>query len=100
MKTKKERNQPILLTAPLSSKAQITLPKVVRDLLKIHSHGDLVGFLLDTETQTVRLTKVDQLPVDPEFTEDECKKLIALTRASGGKKVDSFEKLIKDIYAP
>ncbi len=86
-----------LVTIPLTSKGQITLPKVVRELLGVRSKGDLVGFLLDLEAKRVQLTRVEAVPAQEDFTPDEYKKLLELPRKKGGKRFRSMPSLIKDL---
>jgi bifunctional DNA-binding transcriptional regulator/antitoxin component of YhaV-PrlF toxin-antitoxin module len=86
-----------IVTIPLSSKGQITLPKPVRDLLGVRTKGDLVGFLLDTEAKRVQLTRVEAIPVQEDFTPEEYQKLLNLPKKKGGKRFRTMEALIKDL---
>lgn len=47
-----------IFTATIGAKGQITLPKVVRELLRIGATGELVGFVVNTKTKTVKLKKL------------------------------------------
>jgi bifunctional DNA-binding transcriptional regulator/antitoxin component of YhaV-PrlF toxin-antitoxin module len=89
-----------LVTVPLSSKGQLTLPKTVRDLLGVKSKGDLVGFTVDRETKRVQLTRVEAIPVHEDFTPDEYAKLLQLPRQKGGKRFRSMPALIRDLKKP
>lgn len=84
-----------LLTAPLSSKAQLTLPKRVRDLLDVREKGDRVGFLIDEKTHRVLITKVDLVPADEPFTEEEIQKLLKLAQEPGGKTFESGQEALR-----
>lgn len=89
-----------LVTVPLSSKGQLTLPKTVRDLLGVKSKGDLVGFAVDRETKRVQLTRVEAIPVHEDFTSDEYAKLLLLPRKKGGKRFRNMQALIRDLKKP
>ncbi len=89
-----------LVTVPLSSKGQLTLPKTVRDLLGVKSKGDLVGFTVDRETKRVQLTRVEAIPVHEDFTPDEYAKLLQLSAKRGAKKFRSMPALIRDLKKP
>lgn len=49
-----------MTTAPLSSKGQLTVPKEIRDFLKIKT-GDTLNFTIDAETNSVKITKKGRL---------------------------------------
>ena len=52
-----------LATAILTSKARITLPKSVRQLLGVRGKsGDQVGFVIDEKTHYIFVTKVNLVP--------------------------------------
>ncbi len=89
-----------LVTVPLSSKGQLTLPKTVRELLGVKSKGDLVGFAVDRETKRVQLTRVETIAVHEDFTPEEYAKLLQLPRKKGGKRFRSMPALIKDLKKP
>lgn len=74
-----------MVTATVTGKSQITLPKPVRETLGIRTKGDLVGFIIDDRVRSVRLTKVTLVPAEEEFTDEEVKKLLMLTGKPGGK---------------
>ncbi len=86
-----------LITAPLSSKAQLTLPKRVRELLRVHAKGDRVGFLIDEKTRRVTMTKVELIPADEPYTEAEIRKLMKLRKEPGGRTFNSMEELLRDL---
>ena len=85
------------VTAPLSSKAQITLPKPVRDLLGIKAKGERVGFLIDEKARRVLITKVKLVPEEEPYTEEEIRKLLKLRKEPGGKTFNSMDELLKDL---
>ncbi len=73
-----------LITAPLSRKAQLTVPKTVRKALGLKGEeGELVGFLLDEVNGTAKLTKVEGTPVGEAYTEAELRALRALGKGPG-----------------
>ena len=86
-----------LVTVPLTSKGQLTLPKAVRELLGVGAKGDLVGFAVDPETKRVQLTRVEAIPVHEDFTPNEYAKLLQLSPKKGGKRFRSMQALIKDL---
>lgn len=87
--------RPRLITAAVTSKAQITLPKPVRELLKVGAKGDLVGFIVDEEAGTVRLTRTETLPVDPDFAPAAYETLARLRRGAKGKAFRRMPALLK-----
>ena len=87
------------LTAPLSSKAQITLPKPVRKLLGLNAKGDRVGFLIDEKTRRITMTKVDLMPAEESYTEEEIRTLLKLRKEPGGKTFDSAEAFLKHLHS-
>lgn len=89
-----------LITATFTSKAQITLPKEVRRLLGVGAPGELIGFLVDSEAHLVKLTKVEAVPVDEEFTEEEYRKLAKLRRQKGKKTFKGIQALIQELKTP
>lgn len=86
---------PQMITAPLSRKAQLTLPKKVRDFLDVRASGDLVGFVIDEAHHRVNVTKVDLVPADAPFTDEELDKLLRLAKQPGGKIFDRGEDAIR-----
>lgn len=74
-----------MATSVIGEKAQITLPKAVREALKIHGKGERVGFIL--EGRQVILTKVAVVPVSSDYTAAE---LSALERLSRERPVRTF----------
>lgn len=86
-----------LLTASLSSKSQLTLPKEVRSLLGVKAKGDSIGFVVDTEAGTVRLARVEPVVMDAEFTEEEFRKIAKFRGSKGGKTFKSAGALLKDL---
>ncbi len=88
-----------LITSTLSAKAQLTIPKEVRALLGVGHKGDTVGFLVDTESGSVRLARVDTTLYQGELSPEECRALLKLRRRKGGKRFKSVEALIGDLKA-
>lgn len=86
-----------LITAPLTSKAQLTLPKRVRQLLNVHAKGDRIGFLINEKTRRVTITKVDLVPAEEPYTDEEIRKLLKLRKEPGGKTFNSMDALLKDL---
>lgn len=84
------------VTAPLGPKGQITLPKEIREALGLKNKGDLVGFVVDPNSSTVRLTRMELHPAKENYTEDELRKLAGLAK-EGGKKFSSPEDFLKHI---
>jgi len=85
------------ITAPLSSKAQLTLPKRIRELLGVREKGDRVGFLIDERQHRIVITKVDLVPSETPYTNAEIRKLLKLSKEPGGKTFESMEGLLKDL---
>ena len=88
------------ITAPVSSKAQLTLPKRVRELLGVREKGDRVGFWIDEKAHRIVITKVDLIPAEPDYTDEELRKLLKLTKGPGGKTFKSMDELLKDLHSP
>ena len=74
-----------VMTATLSSKAQLTLPKRIRELLGIRTKGDQVGFVVDEKTHRVMMTKITLVAAEESYTDEELRKLLRLARAPGKK---------------
>ncbi len=85
------------ITAALGPKGQITLPKRVREALGTKEAGDLVGFVLDERTGSVRLARMEVRPAGEDYTEEELRKLEKLAKAHGGKKFASAEEFLQHI---
>lgn len=66
-----------VITAPVGAKAQVTLPKVVREALHLKPQEDLVGFVVEGER--VALTRIEPVPSSDPFTDEEWKKIERLT---------------------
>ncbi len=58
-----------LITAPVGAKAQITLPKAVREALHLKAQSDLVGFVI--QAGRVALTRIEPVPSSDPFTDAE-----------------------------
>lgn len=74
-----------IISAHMSSKSQVTIPKEARQVLGIDDSNMLIGFIIEPETHTVKLTRVNITPVDDDFTEEEYQKLSKLADKTGGK---------------
>lgn len=86
-----------LMTATLSSKAQLTLPKRVRELLGLREKGDQVGFLVDEHARRVVMTKVTLVSEEEAYTPEELRKLLKLAKAPAGKTFASAEAFLKHV---
>ena len=87
----------MLMTATLSSKAQLTLPKRIRELLGVREKGDQVGFVVDEKTHRVVMTKITLVPSEEPYTEEELRKLLRLVKAPGKKTFTSPEVFLKHV---
>lgn len=83
-----------IISTHLGSKAQVTIPKLVRKVLNIHSPEDLLGFVIEPETHTVKLTKLNIVPAEEDFTENEYQKLLQLADEPQGKTFKSAKEAI------
>lgn len=86
-----------LMTATLSSKAQLTLPKRVRELLGLREKGDQVGFLVDEKARRIVMTKVSLVPDEDPYTAEELRRLLKLAKAPAGKTFASAEAFLKHV---
>ena len=86
-----------LITAPLSSKGQMTVPKAVRKALNLTAAGDTVGFLVDEKTRRVVLTKMQMVPAEASFSHAEIQKLLKLSKEPGGKSFSSARALLSNL---
>ncbi len=64
---------PKIITSPIGAKAQITLPKAVREALHLKARNDLVGFVI--QGGRVALTRIEPVPSSDPFTEAEWKRI-------------------------
>lgn len=55
-----------IITAPVGAKAQVTLPKSVREALHLKARQDLVGFVIQGDR--VALTRIEPVPSSNPFT--------------------------------
>lgn len=74
-----------IISAHMSSKSQVTIPKEARQVLGISAGGAPIGFIIEPETHTVKLSRIDITPVDEDFTDEEYRKLLELADKPGGK---------------
>lgn len=86
-----------LVTAPLSAKGQMTLPKAVRKALNLTVPGSTVGFLIDDEAHVALLTRMQLVPAHESFSKTQLRKLAKLTKEPGGKSFSSMEELLRDL---
>lgn len=86
-----------LITAPLSEKGQMTLPKAVRETLGLTGPGRIVGFLVDDQAHAALLTKMELVPAAESFSKANLRKLRQLAKAPGGKTFSSMTALLKDL---
>lgn len=66
-------SMPQILMSPVGKKAQVTLPKPVRQALGVKEKEDMVGFVI--EGRRVALTRVEPLISSDPFTEEEWNKI-------------------------
>lgn len=62
-----------LITSPVGAKAQVTLPKAVREALHLKAQRDLVGFVI--QGGRVALTRIEPVPSSDPFTDAEWAKI-------------------------
>ena len=62
-----------IITSPVGAKAQVTLPKSVREALHLKAQHDLVGFII--QGGRVALTRIEPVPSADPFTDEEWKKI-------------------------
>ncbi len=86
-----------LVTAPLSAKGQMTLPKAVRKALNLTAPGNTIGFLIDEEAHVALITKMAIVPAHESFSKAELRKLQKLTKEPGGKTFGSMEALLRNL---
>lgn len=87
------------LTATLGPKGQITLPKAVRMVMGAMDKGDLVGFMLDEESGSVKLTKMEVKPAKEYYTEEELRKLLKMARGKHGKSFASAKDFLRHLHS-
>ncbi len=85
------------LTAPLGPKGQLTLPKEIREALGLREKGELVGFVLDDKTKSVRLARMEIRPAGADYSAEELRRLMGIAREPGGKKFSSAEEFLKHL---
>lgn len=86
-----------VVTAPLSTKGQMTVPKAVRKALNLHAPGDTVGFIVDDTAHVALLTRMELVPAAESFSKADLRKLMKLTKEPGGKSFASVDALMKDL---
>ena len=86
-----------LVTAPLSAKGQMTLPKAVRKALNLTAPGNTIGFLIDDEAHVALITKMELVPAHESFSKTDLRKFAKLAKEPGGKTFSSMEGLLRDL---
>lgn len=86
-----------LVTAPLSAKGQMTVPKAVRKALNLTAPGSTVGFLVNDKTHVALLARMELVPAEESFDKSELQKLLKLTKEPGGKTFSSMKGVLKDL---
>lgn len=86
------------LSAGLTSKAQLTLPKQVRALLGVQAKGDRIGFLIDEKTHRITLTRVEFTATEAPWTQTEVRKLLRISKERG-KTFASGKEFLKHLHA-
>ena len=85
------------VTAPLSAKGQMTMPKAVRKALNLTGTGSTVGFLVDEKSRLAVVTRMELLPAASSFSKSDLKRLLKLSKEPGGKSFSSMKSLLKDL---
>ena len=84
-----------IITSPVGAKAQVTLPKAVREALHLKAQHDLVGFVV--QGGRVALTRIEPVPSSDPFSEQEWKQIEKLASqtpaATAENAVDSLRYL-------
>lgn len=62
-----------IITSPVGAKAQVTLPKAVREALHLKAQHDLVGFVV--QGGRVALTRIEPVPSSDPFSDQEWKQI-------------------------
>lgn len=84
-----------IITTHTSSKYQVTIPKEARHILGIQNSSEPLGFIIEPETHTVKLTRINIIPSDEDFSDVEYQKLIKLADKPGGKTFSTAENAIQ-----
>lgn len=86
-----------LVTAPLSSKGQMTLPKAVRKALNLTAPGSTIGFLINDNAHVALMTKMTLVPAEESFSKADLRKLAKLAKEPGAKTFSSMGALLRDL---
>lgn len=86
-----------VITAPLSAKGQMTIPKAVRKALNLSASGQTVGFIVDDKTHVALLTRMELVPAEEGFSKIEIQKLLKLAKEPGGKTFSSVKEMLKGL---
>ncbi len=86
-----------LVTAPLSAKGQMTMPKAVRKALNLNAPGDTLGFIVDEKAHVALVTKMELVPAAENFSKADLRKFTRLSKEPGGKNFSSMGALLKDL---
>ncbi|MEW6008879.1 MAG: AbrB/MazE/SpoVT family DNA-binding domain-containing protein [Candidatus Omnitrophota bacterium] len=70
-----------MVIAKISTKGQITIPKVVRQRLNLNEKGDIIGF--EITSQGVIMKHLNVTESEQDYTENEWKKIEQLARGKG-----------------
>ena len=82
-------------TATLGAKGQITLPKRIRSSIGALTKGDMVGFVLDERSGSVRLAKMEVRPAEEAYSENDLRKLLKISKDGGGKQFSSSDDFLR-----
>ena len=78
---------PKIITSPVGAKAQVTLPKAVREALHLKAQHDLVGFVI--QGGRVALSRIEPVPSSDPFTEAEWKQIERLAAGTPAATCDN-----------
>ncbi|MBI5245182.1 MAG: AbrB/MazE/SpoVT family DNA-binding domain-containing protein [Elusimicrobia bacterium] len=81
----------------LGNKAQVTLPKAVRQALGLKVKEDVVGFIV--EGNRVAVTRVEPLPSSDPFTDEEWKKIRKLAARGPVSGFSGSKESLKELKA-
>jgi len=82
-----------IITSPVGAKAQVTLPKAVRETLHLKAQSDLVGFII--HAGRVVLTRIEPVPSSDPFTDKEWKQIERLAAQSPAAVCENAEESLR-----